>query len=69
MRIKRKPPRDTTIWHDYFIWFPDVVEGHWVWLETVERRFVPDPSPCWAGGNDHWEYQLKRTLTHVWWFR
>jgi hypothetical protein len=29
-------------WHDVFLWFPMVVDGTWVWLESVERRAVWD---------------------------
>jgi hypothetical protein len=29
---------DRTKWHRWFAWYPVVVAGQWVWLETVERR-------------------------------
>ena len=37
-------------WHRWFAWHPVVIDGQWVWLETVER--------CWMESlTDHWSYK------------
>lgn len=37
MRWKHKT-FDQYEWHQWFAWYPVVVECEWVWLERVERR-------------------------------
>ena len=47
MRWRYQP---ATEWHRWFAWYPVVIEGQWVWLETVERRLVESLT-------DYWTYQ------------
>lgn len=37
MRWKHKT-FDRSEWHKWFAWYPVVIDGENVWLETVERR-------------------------------
>ncbi|KVL67344.1 hypothetical protein [Burkholderia ubonensis] len=53
-----KVPKDPYRWHDAFLWFPDKIDGTWVWLETVTRRRV-DVEPFFHGDlliDWVWEY-------------
>lgn len=42
MRFKHhhRAPTDLSRWHVWFAWRPVTIGEHWIWLETVERRFV-----------------------------
>lgn len=42
MRIKITPARSkrTAQWREWYAWRPVYVEGAWVWLETIERRWI-----------------------------
>ena len=52
MRIKLKEPVDKRYWHKKFIIFPRIIDGHWVFLETIEKRIR-------FGFYDEWaEYRL-----------
>jgi hypothetical protein len=31
---------DISIWHSHFCWVPTVVDGYYVWLETVQTRML-----------------------------
>lgn len=58
--MKWKMKKDTD-WNRWFAWTPATVEGHQVWLETVERRWVEmdvtDPS-----SHGYWEYRLPKQV-------
>lgn len=47
MRIKiaRARSNRTAQWQEYYAWRPVRVDQEWVWLETIERRFVWYASP------------------------
>ena len=32
------PKRDVSKWHLWFAWYPVVIGGQYVWMETIERR-------------------------------
>lgn len=34
MRWRHQEPER---WHRWFAWYPVVIDGEWVWLESVER--------------------------------
>lgn len=38
MRWEIKEPGWRREWHKKFIWWPRKIQGHWVWLETAERK-------------------------------
>jgi hypothetical protein len=40
MRWRAHEFRDNEDWHKWFAWRPVVVDGRWVWLETVERKLT-----------------------------
>ena len=42
MKWKSSENIDKKEWHDFFAWFPVKVEGHFVWLETVQKKEVTD---------------------------
>lgn len=47
-------PRDKTLWHDWFAWYPARVGDKCIWLERVKRRRLFSeswPYMC------HWEYR------------
>lgn len=27
-------------WHRYFVWFPMVIDEHFVWLHFIERKYL-----------------------------
>lgn len=57
MRRKLKESNRIDEWHRYFAWHPVItLEGWFVWLETVERKW--GDSLC--GGS--WDYRLRRKL-------
>ena len=57
-------------WHEWFVWYPIQVpaySGHWVWLETIERKWIhrvefSDTGGVFGGSTmfdySHWEYFL-----------
>lgn len=40
-------------WHRIYCWMPFFVEGHWIWLEHIERRRTGEHLY-----DDTWEYRL-----------
>lgn len=51
MRWNIRKEQDYLEWHQWFAWHPVRINGQWVWLETVERKF-----DCgWA--SDWWDYR------------
>lgn len=46
-------PKDLTVWHTKFVWFPHTTcTGQCVWLEKVQRRLIPI-----GYGHSFWEYK------------
>jgi hypothetical protein len=37
IKLKERVHLDVDEWHDYFLWFPKVVEGNLVFCEKVQR--------------------------------
>ena len=52
MRWPYTDPEET---HRWFAWHPVVIDGQWVWLETVERYW----SETFCGGR--WKYTMHAT--------
>ena len=42
MRYKFTQPKDQTLWHKWFVWFPIFINSECVWLQYVERRYIKD---------------------------
>lgn len=38
----RKAIQNIEIPHKWFAWYPVEINGHWVWLEYVQRKWVYD---------------------------
>jgi len=60
MRWKRLPRKDYTQWHEWFAWKPVVavtkgLGSDGVWLETIERRWVPSEYGPYSG---NWKYRF-----------
>lgn len=54
MRINKR--KYETNWKDYFVWWPIDIEGNFVWLETVQRRWKRDGVASWY---DKWIYRFR----------
>lgn len=50
LTIEPKPYKE---WNRWFAWHPIWISNTWVWLETVERKFV-----CITEGGVFYEYRL-----------
>lgn len=41
MKFRKKPSTEDVIksrgWHRWFAWYPVEIDGHYIWLETIER--------------------------------
>lgn len=37
-----KLPKDFSVWHTWFAWFPVKINGYRYWLEKVERKLTTD---------------------------
>jgi hypothetical protein len=42
-------------WHTVFAWAPLKVEGTWVWLERLQRRYR---TGRWSGDEPLWDHRL-----------
>jgi hypothetical protein len=47
--------RDLTLWNTHFVWWPQEVDDHIVWLEFVWRRWCPG----YLHAEGHWNYSLR----------
>lgn len=52
---------DVTQWHDHFSLIPRFIEGHFVWLEVVERKYVDSGVSYddYHGSISYYQYRLK----------
>jgi len=55
----KKTPRDTTLWHRWFAWFPvRINDEQLLWLEYVHRKEIPKTYATY----DDWTRYEYRTI-------